>query len=526
MEVRKNRFVLAAMLAGFAVLFLFTGLIGNLGMAYFAIAMECCLLVYALLFAGLPCCIERFVKSRMAKEQYKNADIVLKTALFYALVTGIIGSLFLFFIAELFCGKVLQAKEAALALKIMSPLFLVNGISAVLKGYFQGIGTAMPTVVSGGLKQLLTLSFGALFGYILYGYGKKAAALLQNEHFIYMYGAAGVALGFLLAGLLTLLFLLLIYLGAGRRVRRRGKEGMRLSENGAEVFRGLMGMMLPLAGTGFLLRAGTLLGLGIYQSYPNDKTLMLASFGGFYGRYLMIVGMITVLALICCALIETTVIHSVKKEEYKNTKNFLAGGMQSIWVLTLFLGAAVCALSSCFFKETEDVVKCMRHGALFPVFLAMGIYFSHILNEIDKKKTALLSLAVSLLAFFATAFISGSILKGNILLFVYAWLVFAVVHCLVNGFFLLRATRLNPEWLRMFLLPFLAAVVTGVCMFFLSGAFLSILGGTITGILSFVVGGICYLVLLFVFRCIREKDLYFLPGGPVLQRVAKKLHFL
>lgn len=528
MEIRKKRLLLMTGMLGFVSMIVLTSLIGNLGMAYFAIALESYLLLDVLLSACVPDYVEKMVRSRMAKAQYKNADKVLKTTFFYALITGICGSVFLFCFAEMICGKLFHAKEAALALKILAPAFCMNAVSAVLQGYFQGIGTAMPTLVSGILKQLLNLSFGALFGYMLFDYGKKAAALLHSEKFSFMYGAAGVATGFLLASVLILMFLLFIYLGAGRRMRRHSKEGMRLSEDGIDVLRQLLFMLLPAAAAGFLLRTGTFLGTAVYQSYHAEETASLASFGSFYGRYLSFAGLVTVLALVCCAGTETTVIHSLRKEEYKNAKNYLAGGMQSIWILTLF-PAAVCFVLSPYFMEGEelsDAVKCMRHGFLLPVFLPMGIYFSHILMETGRQKKVLLSRFIAFCFFIAAAFLGGALLKGDLLLLVYALQTFAVVHCLVNGFFLLRETRCDPEWIRLFLLPFLAAGITGCCIFLLSKALLSLFGGLLTGLVCLLTGGFCYLILIFVFRCIREKDLYVLPGGMILRKVGIFLHLL
>lgn len=525
METRKRRWIMITGMLGFVTLYVLTNLIDNLGMAYFAVALECYLLLDVLFSAWIPDCVEKLVRSRMVKEQYKNAEKVFKTAFFYALIVGMFGSLLLYLCAEVLCGKIFAAKEAALALKILSPVFALNAIAVVLQGYFQGLGTAMPTVVSGVLRQVLGLSFGALFGTILSSYGKKAAALLHNETFAFMYGAAGVAVGFLLAGLLTVLFLLLVYLGAGRRAHRRSREGMRLSEDSIEILRGLMVMMLPMAAIGLLMRAGTLFGLWIYQSAPGEEAVSIASFGGFYGKFLMVAGFVTLLALICCAGVETTVVHSIKKEEYKNAKTYLSGGMQSVWILTLFFAAVGFVLAPCFVSETE-IAACMKHGAFLPAFLAMGIFFSHVLYAIYKKKTVLLSLLAAFGGFLVTAIAGVQLSKGNIVILVYAWQVFAVIFCLANGFILFKSIRLNPEWLRMVVLPLFVAFVSGICMFFLSGALRSVLGGTLTGLICLVAGGLCYTLLLFVFRCIREKDLYVLPGGIILQKAGRFLHLL
>ena len=75
-------------------------------------------------------------------------------------------------------------------------------------------------------------------------------------------------------------------------------------------------------------------------------------------------------------------------------------------------------------------------------------------------------------------------------------------------------------------MPVVMSALTGLCMFLLSKALHSVLGGIGTAIVSVLLCGVCHMVFLFVFQCIREKDLYVLPGGEVLRKVGKLLHLI
>ena len=528
METRKKRWVLGTQAAGIAVLAVMSGVIGSWGMAYLGIALEICLLLETFGFLYLPDYVEKMIRSRIQKAQYKNADKVLKAALLYALGAGIVGSLLLFFAADALCGGLMEEKEAALVLKILAPSFLLNAVSIVLQGYFQGNGTAMPTVASGVLYQIFNLSFGVLFGNILKGYGEKASALLHNEKFTYMYAAAGVAVGLLLASVLRLFFLLLIYLGAGRRMRRSTREGMRLSEDGIELFAQLMRMTLPTAVCYTLLRVGLFIGLFLFPFGTQEGMVRIADFGTFYAGALLPFGIICTLALLLAVGAQGAVVRAYRAEESKNMRGWVTGGMQAIVMFTAFFAAVLFVLPAVLTEGTEAaaVVKLARHGMLFPMLLALGIYFANILWEMERRRTVLISFALFFAGFVCAALLFNGVAKGILLLFVYGFNIGALLFCTAGGFAVFRITRCDPEWIRQFLMPVVMSALTGLCMFLLSKALHSVLGGIGTAIVSVLLCGVCHMVFLFVFQCIREKDLYVLPGGEVLRKVGKLLHLI
>lgn len=527
METRKKRWVLGIHAAGYGVIALMVHVIGNSGMAYLGTALACCLLPEALLFLCLPAYVEKMLRSRVQKSQYKNAAVVWKTALFYALLIGTAGCILLLFCADAVCGSLLGMGEAGYALKLLAPVFLLDAVCAVFQGFFQGNGTAMPTVVSAVLRQLMNLTFGMLFGNGMQKYGRKAAALLHNENFTFMYGAAGAAAGILLAAFLELLFLLLIYFGAGRRMLRNKREGLRLSEDGTQVLGQLVRLLLPLGVCHALLHACGLTGLGIFTA--RNGQMSLSELGVYYAQALLPGGIVCTLALCLAVGAEAAVIRAYRAEESKNARSFLNGGMQGIWMFSLFFSAMGFVLSPYLTvdgEKTAAAVRFVRHGMLFPVLLSMGLYFVNILWELERRRTVLLSFGAAFAGSVCTVLICNAVAKGDPVLMMYVWNVFALLLCAVNGFVLLKMTRSDPEWIRQFFMPFFVAAITGLCIFLLSRALYSLLGELLTGIIGALTGCFCYVILLFVFQCIREKDLYYLPGGGLLRRIGNFLHLL
>ncbi len=529
---RKKYLIKQTAILGFITMIVLVNLIGDLGIAYFAAAFELYILVQILIMEYVPDCVEKLIRSRIAKGQYKNADKVLIAALWYCFVAGILGSLLLFFLSDFLTGGILHIPESSFVLKLLAPVFFFMSISAVLQGYFQGIGTAMPTVISGIMKQVFGLFFITLFGSIFYRYGEKASALLQNSKFINMYGAAGAALGILCAVILPVAFLLLIYLGAGRRARYKMKEGMRLSESVSDSLRLLLLSMFPASGIYFLSRSVIVIGLGLYRNNQTDMIAGLTAYGAFYGKYLMLAGLLISIVLLVSGGVEYTVVNTIKTKEYKSAKNYLTAGIQSVYMLASFF-AMLCfvlapGLMKILFGDIEGSMSiiCMQHGFLLILFLPMGIYFSRILAGIGKRNMTLISLICSVAVFIITAVICLKSMKGSVLALVYALLLFALVYTLLSGFFLAQKIRYYTEWMHILISPSAAVIVSGLCTFLLNRALVLFAGETLATILSLFIGGISYFILIFVFHCVREKDLYLMPGGNFLFKIGRLLHLL
>lgn len=536
MEIKKKQLTMGAEMLGLAVLILLVRIIGDWGITYLVAALEVYTLLQILFTACIPEGMGKILRARINKGQYKNAGKVCKAAFCYCLLVGLLGAFVLFILANILTGKLLHLPEASFALRILAPLFLIEALCAVMQGYFQGIGTAMPTVIAGFLKQIFALAFAMLFAHMLYSHGEKISALLHTEKFTYMYGAGGTALGMTIAGVLTLCFLFFVYLGAGRRAAKRNQEGMRLTEDGYEVLRLLLLTVLPEVCMRFLLKVGTLTGMAIFFQNISGADMLQAgveAYGGFYTRYLLPVGILSGMVLFPCVENQSNLIFAVKKEEYKNAKNLLTGGIQTIFLLSGFFAVINLVLNpgilDCIFGIGEGTTYgagCMQRGFLAILFLPMGIYFMNLLNGLGRKKIVLLNLLGSFALFLIVALVGRGVTGDSIYALTYAFFAFSAANCILNAIFVMKTLKYNPEWLHLFAMPALAAVVTGLCLFLLNRALVSWLGEAMAVLFGLVIGCGCYVILLFTFRCIREKELYMLPGGGILRRIGEILHIL
>ncbi len=528
MELRKKQIMIISNILGFLTIIVLGYIIGDLGITYFAVAMEVYMIMHIVFTMAIPDTVARFFKARVLKGQYKNAGMVLKAASGYCITVGLLGSLFLIALSGLVAGKMLGIPEATGVVRIFAPMFMINAVCSVLLGYFQGIKMLVPTMIFSVLREIFGLFFAVIFGLHLHNYGNKVSALLHSEKYASLYGAEGVATGLFVAMLFVLGFLGFLYFLIRKRMKKGQKEGMRRSEDTFELVKMILISAMPAALLQFFMRAEMFAGLVIFGRSNQGNTVALSTYGSYYGKFFAVTGILIGLCLLITCSVEGLVVQAYNKEEYKNTKDYLQRGIQAQFLVSVYFAGLFLSVSPSLFEvvfgNPDVAVQCMSNGFLVIILFPMGIFFSRILLGAGKKKRVLLGALGAFLISVAAMVIIQKISGGGALIAVYGQLIFAIAFCGICGIMLFKLMHFNPEWLRIFVLPSLAAAIMGLGIVLIRKALSALVGDLVTCIISFIAGTFCYCILIFVFRCIRKKDLYMMPGNRFLEKLENVLH--
>jgi len=145
------------------------------GTGIYAHAFNIYLLFFVISSAGLPAAISKMVSTRLAREQPENAREVFRVSMYLALVTGSIGMLVMYFGAGFF-ANILGSDLVIASIKTLGPTVLIVAILSVFRGYFQGMGNAMPTASSQVIEQGFNAFFSIFLAYVLIDEGFEIAA--------------------------------------------------------------------------------------------------------------------------------------------------------------------------------------------------------------------------------------------------------------------------------------------------------------------------------------------------------------
>ena len=211
----KNDFLVqGSILAAASIISRFIGLlyrvpvmniIGNSGVAYYNNAYAIYNIVLILSSFSLPLSVSKLVSARNEKKEYINSYRIFLCSMVFAVVSGILFTLILYFGADWYAAVMLKQPGTAIPLKILAPTIFISAVMGILRGFFQGKKTMIPTALSQLIEQIINAVVSIAASYF---FMKKYSASSNVE----AYGAAGSTLGTCIGALSSFIFLAFIYI--------------------------------------------------------------------------------------------------------------------------------------------------------------------------------------------------------------------------------------------------------------------------------------------------------------------------
>lgn len=533
-EVKSKQIQAIVSVFGLVTWLVLGSMIGDNGIAYFAVATEGFLIFYDLLAGRLAEALGRVLRTRYAKGQFKNADKVKSSVLIFQASLGVLGGILLFFLAPVLAEKVFLIPYGTFPLQILAFVLVIRVVMHIFLGYLQGSGTQMPVVVVQFLRYILYFGFTFLFVKMFREYGKKVELLLLNDSLPSMYGAAGMAVAVAVTELLLLLFVLFLYV-ISRKAQRKQTEGLKKTETFKGAVGSLYGAMSSLFLADLLIRLPLWLGMILYMRSVEDVQAATVTFGKFYGKYL-VVCMIPI--LICGSLIHSLAFRTVKamrKGELRYAKDILGAGFHMGIVITLFPAVYLTVLSTQVGHMIEgtkgamgELGKMFLIGSFVIMLVVLSQFFVRCILYLGKWRYVLLTLGMYVLVFVLSEMvclqlIKSGIIKSGIEGLIYSGLAAFLVLGFSAGMYLFRQLRIKPDYLYWIGIPALASVAAGLVCFLLGRFVTPHMGYPFTVIVGFVVGLILYWVILLICRSFRRQELEVMPGGWVIEKLLELL---
>ena len=265
----------------------------------------------------------------------------------------------------------------------MAIAFPIYGMITVFKGYFQGMGTMMPTCVAGLIEQIVALTFCLILGNAFHGHGTKIAALLQEENYVYAYSAMGIVLGMVIGALFSLLFLALVYFVYQRTFKKNYiKDTTKNLESQGELMVQYVTYTVPNALPALVLFLGLWLNQKFYFSHVFANGSLkdaLVSYGVFYGEYQVLIFVPVIFLVMACYFLAPAVEKLFVREAYYQLRQEFQDGMKQILILGGILSLVYTILSGVlgglFAKNNGDILtKQLLIGGFAILLYALAIY--------------------------------------------------------------------------------------------------------------------------------------------------------
>ena len=199
-----------------------TNMLGGVGMSYFSCAYSIFLPVYSLTVTGLSSAVARMTAHSAAFGMYANIRRIRRTAMLMFAAAGLVGSAAVYLLADPLSRLSSGSSEAAPAIMMIAPAVLFGCITAVWRGYYEGMSNMYPTALSQAAEGIVKVAAGLwLCGYVSSHSSRLMAYFPQITDVRALSAAAGI-LGVTLSSLAAAVFFALA--GAFSRAQHGGES--------------------------------------------------------------------------------------------------------------------------------------------------------------------------------------------------------------------------------------------------------------------------------------------------------------
>ena len=514
-----------------------TNIIGDEGMGYYSTAFNVYNIMLILSSYSLPLAVSKMVSARMAKGQYRNAVRVLKAALVYATVVGGIACFITWNFADFFATTAFNTPFCVYALKTLAPTIWIMAYLGVLRGFFQGHGTMIPTAISQIFEQVINAVISVVAAGVLFKIGLDSNRVYNTTGYPQAFGAAGGTIGTGAGALAALLFMLLlfsIYWPVVKRRKRRDRS--RRTDSYGDISVTFLFTVVPVIISSAVYNINAVVDNSImaYGMEALGRGKEFLSLWGIYNnKYMLLVHVPLAMANSLSSSLIPSLSGAVARKEKGAViaKTSLAIRFAMLIAIPSAVGLTVLSapINNLLFKsgDNTEAIRMLITGSAAVIFLSMSTVTNAILQGINHMNVPVRNAFISLILHIGVLYLMLMVFKMGIYSMVFANIAFAVFMCILNAIAIRRYLNYRQEIVNTFLLPAVASAFMGAAAFGVYKGVTLIIKSNLLGTIFAVLAAIAvYGVLLIKLRCIDEEELYSMPGGTKVIRLSRKLHLM
>lgn len=514
-------------------------ILGEKGVAYYGMAFEVYSFLLLLSSYSLPLAVSKMVSRRVTLHEYKNTRRIFVYALIFALFVGSVAFAITFFGADFF-ARILNFPQSAIALRTLSFALIILSVLGVLRGYFQGLGTMVPTAISNIVEQIVNAAVSLIAASAFYKAALTATAVnYPYSNYPEAMGASGGTLGTVCGAGAALVFLILLYF-FHRRTLREQIESDETSEK--ETFRRILSTLvltiIPVILSTTIYNLSGLVDSGLFSNVMArkgmDQNLIDTFVGMFTGNYRLIVNVPIAIA----SALASSLIPSVVKSMTQGNRGTVIHKIDSSIKVTMIV-AMPCAVGigvlakpivNLLFPTSVDpdkVALMLMIGCVSVVLYSLSTITNSILQGIDKMRVPVIHSAIALVLHAVVLVLLLLIFPIDIFAVVVCDMLFSFTVCFLNARSLNKYLGYKQEKVKTFVMPGVCSLIMGVIVFFVNLGVRALLhSNTIAVIVSIIAAVLVYVAALLLLKVLDVDELYMFPGGTKLVSFARKLHLL
>lgn len=544
-----------------------TWVIQEEGLGYFNTAYNFYSPIYSLATAGFPIAIARMVSENYARQRYRDIRQIHRASIPIFIITGSLGLLIMLVGAPFYVHAI--GNQGALAsMYFLAPAILFSCLTAIYRGYYEGLSNMYPTAISEIIEAVCKLALGLSGAYLVVQWGMQE---FQNSGTVFgqpmvseayaqsavLPAAAAAAIaGVTVGSLFGYLFLLIRHKTRGDGITPQELASAPMSEPFRTVVGRLIKTAIPigigalavnvagLVDTTFLqtrirdvMAANPDILLGMYEGMIPQVNIAANTVPNFlYGCYSQAMTLFMLVPAVTQAF-GISALPSVTSAWTGGNRVQLKTSMESVLRITcLFcipagLGMSVMSgpVARLIFGArasipiTSRVLVIMGLGA---IFASLSTPVNSMLQAVGRVDLPVKLLAVGLVLKVGVDYFLSGIPQINILGSGAGTLLCYLVITSFGIFFLCRVTKIKPSFLSAFLKPAVASLICCAVSYVSQILLALFLPDRVATMIALFIAVIVYIIALLFCKGISKTDVLMLPKGQKIAKILEKHNWI
>lgn len=482
--------------------------------------------IYALLLSissiGIPNAISKLVSEKLAVGDNEGAHRIFKISIFTFGVIGMVGTLFLFFGAELISTMWLEIPESKITLMILAPGVFFVAISSVFRGYFNGREQMSATANAQTFEQFWKTLFTIIF--------VEIAVILTSTNTMYMAAAATAATSS--AILFSFVYLYRYYIKERKYISIKNDVIFtKRKKSSFSIVKTILWISIPISLTAILSTLNKLVDSATVVKILSPilgNEVAKARYGILSAK----VDILTSLPLAFNVAFATALVPAISAANAKNDNETINKRISFSLLVSLLIGLPCTAgmflyaneILLLLFPFASDGGVLLAISSFTIMFTILAQTINGILQGFGKVKTPVIALGIGVIAKIVANVvlmpIEGIYENGAAIGSVICHLISLIIVYAV----LTKTTKLKFSLIRLSIKPILGTLFMCICsygIFMLTKAWLGI---KISTIISIIIAVIVFGFSVIILRVFSREEIEMLPMGHKLYRTLQKFH--
>lgn len=471
---------------------------------------------------GVPAALSKMLSEKNALGKYAEADQILRLTTVITTILSVIGAAVLWFGSDII-ASLLGVEQTAYSLRALAPTMLLMPFLCILRGYFQGHNSMVPTAISQILEQLGNVVGGLILASI---YVK--ASLEQ--------GAAGATFGTFVGATLAVLFLLYLFVQY-RRKEKHYKAGMAPStKSDKEVIIMILRVLIPITVVAAITSIINLIDQGMYPTAMGaqgvDRAVFEDTLGLYSGKFLLLTNFPIGIATALAAATIPSIAKSVALKDYKMAESKMNKIIKVVTIVSLpaAVGLGVLArpiLLTIFGDDLvgeslEIAVQLFVYGSCTVYFFSIFQITNAVLQGMHHVKEPVKNMLIAGTVKVILNFILLFNLEMGVNSLVFSSIIFSIILTVLNIRSIYKYSNVRFNYVQLLSKPIIASVAMGIIAPLSYKLFFSLLNIiSISCLAAIGVGAGTYFVVLILVKGVSRDEMALLPYGNKLADILR-----